>query len=86
METSPLLRLPQPRKPSLRFLLLQYQVQPETLARQSGLPLLTAVALTIGYGTTEDVALAALNGLNMLRGTRYTLEDIEIDLYRRQQG
>ena len=83
MTTSPFQRLPQPRKPSLRFLLLTYEVQPEALARQSDLSVLTTTALKIGYGTTEDVAQKALAGLNALRGTRYTLNDIEIDLYRR---
>jgi hypothetical protein len=74
-------QLPQPKKPSLRFLLLQHRVRPEALARVSGLPLLTVEALSIGYDTTEDIAQAALDGLNTLRGTRYTLADIEIDLY-----
>ena len=81
----PLQQLPQPKKPSLHFLLLQYQIQPEALVRESGLPLLTAIALNCGYGTTEEIAQAALNGLNALRGTRYTLADIEIELHRRQQ-
>jgi hypothetical protein len=78
-------QFPQPRKPSLRFLLIAYQVQAEALARESGLPLLTAIALISGIGTTEEIAQAALNGLNALRGTRYVLADIEIELYRRQE-
>jgi hypothetical protein len=78
-----LTQLPQPRKPSLRFLLLTYNIQPEALARQSGLPVLIAVALRSGYGTTEEVAQKALDALNVLKGTRYTLDDIEIELHKR---
>ena len=80
-----LLQLPQPRKPSFRFLCISHQVQPEALARQSGLPFLIAAAIVVGYGTTEEVAQKALNAFNALRGTRYTLDDIEIDLYKGQQ-
>jgi len=83
MTTSPLQRFPQPRKPSLCFLLLTYDIEPEALARQSGLPLLTAVALTCGIGATEEIAQRALNGLNALKGTHYTLNDIAIDLHGR---
>ena len=81
----PLWQLPQPRKPSLCFLLLQYRVQAAELACASGLPLLTAIALGSGIGCTEEIAQAAINGLNALRGTHYTLTDIEVELYRRER-
>jgi len=75
----------QPHKPSFQFLCIHHQIQPDALARQSNLPLLTALALTCGIGTTPEIAQQALNALNALRGTLYTLDDIAINLYRRQQ-
>jgi hypothetical protein len=62
-----------------------YLIDPGLLARHSNVPMLTVEAVMNGYGTTPQVAEAILKGLNTLKGTHYTLNDISVELHPRQQ-
>ena len=85
MNSEPQPRPLRPRKPSLRSLLVFHQINPGALALQSNLPVLTVEAVMNGYGTTPQVAEAILNGLNVLKETHYTLDDISVELHPRQR-
>jgi hypothetical protein len=74
-----------PHKPTFPYLCYLHHIKPEVLAGASGLPLLTAIALTVGIGATSEVAQRGVDGLNTLSGTHYTLEDVSIDLYNRRE-
>jgi hypothetical protein len=74
-----------PHKPTFPYLCYLYHIKPEVLAGISGLPLLTTIALTVGIGATPQIAQRAVDGLNTLSGTHYTLDDVSIDLYSRRE-
>jgi hypothetical protein len=72
-----------PHKPTLASLLGSHRNNIEDLAHRSGIPPLVAIALLNGYGTTPRIAQATLDALNAMRGTCYTLADVEVELYER---
>ncbi|MBV9232072.1 MAG: hypothetical protein JOZ18_22370 [Chloroflexi bacterium] len=74
-----------PHKPTFPYLCCLHRIKPEVLAGASGLPLLTAIALRVGIGTTPQIAQQAVDGLNTLLGTHYTLDDISVELHPRQR-
>lgn len=61
-------------KPRLGMLCAQFD--PYTLALASQVPMCVIDAIRWGINTTEPTALAILQGINTLQGTRYTIADI----------
>ncbi len=67
-------------KPTLPYLCTFHSIDTLSLASASNLSLPTVLAILGGYAMTPETAEAVLLGINTLKGTQYTLADVQVDL------
>lgn len=71
--------------PSIQSLLIG--IDPVALAIQcEGLSPLTITAIKVGYAMSEAVACRVLEGYNALKGTQYTIDDVDQPSIARGSG